>query len=202
MSLASSPTRPYLEFAVRLSGSPFKRAFAGLRPGDEVSMSGPISRFVLDEARPAVLVAGGIGVTPLKGMAEFAADRELPIPVRLLFSNAAEDEIVYRDELDALERQNPRFRVLHTLTQTAGPAWRGATGRIGPEFIRQAAGDLENPVYYVSGAPGMVRDIWRLLRGLGVAAGDVRVEAFRGYAMSGPTGRHQEPADQPDGSHP
>ena len=66
MSLATSPTRPHLEYAVRLSDSPYKRAFAALRPGDEVLVFGPIGDFVLYETRPAILIAGGIGVTPLK----------------------------------------------------------------------------------------------------------------------------------------
>src|SRR2546425_3456328 len=75
MSLATSPTRPHLEYAVRLSDSPYKRAFASLRPGDEVRVFGPIGDFVLHETRPAVLLAGGIGITPFKGMAEYAADK-------------------------------------------------------------------------------------------------------------------------------
>ena len=78
MSLASSPTRPRLEYAVRVSDSPYKRAFGALQPGDEVLVFGPIGDFVLHESRPAILVAGGIGITPLKGMAEYAADRALP----------------------------------------------------------------------------------------------------------------------------
>src|SRR2546425_8263093 len=103
MSLATSPTRPHLEYAVRLSDSPYKRAFAALRPDDEVRVFGPIGDFVLHETRPAVLVAGGVGITPLKGMAEYAADKALPIPIRLVYSNRSEDEIVYRRELEALE---------------------------------------------------------------------------------------------------
>jgi ferredoxin-NADP reductase len=181
MSLATSPTRPHLEYAVRLSGSPFKRAFAALRPGDEVAVFGPIGDFVLHETRPAVLIAGGIGVTPLKGMAEYAADRALPIAIRLVYSNRSEDEIVYRDGLAALEKQNARFRVLHTLTRTTDPSWHGATGRIDPNLLRQAAGDLVNPVYYVSGTPGMVVGTLRLLRGEGIPDDDIEVEAFRGY---------------------
>jgi hypothetical protein len=66
MSLATSPTRPHLEYAVRLSDSPYKRAFAALQPEDEVLVFGPIGDFVLHEIRPAILVAGGIGVTPSK----------------------------------------------------------------------------------------------------------------------------------------
>src|SRR5947208_10222195 len=136
MSLATSPTRPHLEYAVRLSDSPYKRAFAALQPGDEVAVFGPIGDFVLHETRPAGLLAGGIGITPLKGMAEYAADKALPIPIRLVFSNRSEDEIVYRDELDALERQNARFRVPYTLTRTSAQGWPGTTGRVGRERLQ------------------------------------------------------------------
>lgn len=181
MSLASSPTRPLLEYAVRLSDSPFKRAFAALRPGDEVRIFGPIGDFVLHGSRPAVFLAGGIGITPLKGMAEYAADKALPIPIRLAYSNRTEDEIVYRHELDALEKRNPHFRVLHTLTRSPGDGWRGRTGRMGGELIREAASDLAEPVYYVSGTPGMVVGMWRLLDGLGISEADIEAEAFRGY---------------------
>src|SRR5439155_1146058 len=125
MSLASSPTRPHLEYAVRLSDSPYKRAFAALQPGDEVRVFGPIGDFVLHETRPAVLLAGGVGITPLKGMAEYAADKALPIPVRLVYSNRSEDEILYRDELDSLAKQNPNFRVFYTLTRSSADGWRG-----------------------------------------------------------------------------
>jgi ferredoxin-NADP reductase len=181
MSLATSPTRPHLEYAVRLSDSAYKRAFAALRPGDEVLVFGPIGDFVLHETRPAVLLAGGIGITPLKGMAEYAADKALPIPIRLVYSNRSEDEIVYRDELDSLEKQNLNFRVLHTLTRTIDGGWRGRTGRIDRELLQEAARDLADPIYYVSGTPGMVVGTLRLLRALNVPDEDLEVEAFRGY---------------------
>jgi ferredoxin-NADP reductase len=181
MSLASSPTRPHLEYAVRLSDSPWKRAFVALQPGDEVRVFGPIGDFVLHETRPAVLVAGGVGITPLKGMAEYAADKALPIPIRLVYSNRSEDEIVYRDELEELEKQNPNFHVLHTLTRNTDDGWKGRTGRIDPELLEEAARGLANPVYYVSGTPSMVVGTLRLLRTLDVSDDDLEVEAFRGY---------------------
>src|SRR3989442_8235559 len=104
MSLATSPTRPRLEYAVRESDSPYKRAFAALRPDDPVFVAGPIGDFVLDEHRPAVLVAGGIGITPLKGMAEFAADKGLPLPIRLVYSSRTQTDIVYEHQLPPLQR--------------------------------------------------------------------------------------------------
>ena len=181
MSLATSPTRPHLEYAVRLSDSPYKRAFAALRPDDEVRVFGPIGDFVLHETRPAVLVAGGVGITPLKGMAEYAADKALPISIRLVYSNRNEDEIVYRRELEALETLNPHFRMLNTLTRTTDRGWKGATGRIDSKLVQEAARDLADPIYYVSGTPSMVVGMLRLLRDLGVPDSNFEVEAFRGY---------------------
>src|SRR5467141_4972343 len=181
MSLATSPTRPHLEYAVRISDSPYKRAFAALQPGDEVAVFGPIGDFVLHETRPAVLLAGGIGITPLKGMAEYASDKTLPIPIRLVYSNRSEDEVVYRSELDVLEKQNPNLRVFHTLTRTTENGWRGRTGRISQELLTEAASGLSDPVYYVTGTPSMVIGTLRLLRGLGVPHVNLEDKAFRGY---------------------
>src|SRR2546427_5762360 len=142
MSLATSPTRPHLEYAVRISDSPYKRAFAALQPNDEVRVFGPIGDFVLHETRPAVLLAGGLGITPLKRMAQYPADKALPIPIRLIHSNRSEDEIVYRLELDALETLNPHFRILNTLTRATDRGWKGATGRIDSKLVQEAARDL------------------------------------------------------------
>ncbi len=181
MSIATSPTRPSLEYAVRLSDSPFKRAFSSLRPGDTVHLRGPYGRFLLREDRPAVLIAGGIGITPLKGMAEFAAGKRLSIPVMLLYSNRTEEEIAYRGELQELERRNPRFRVLQTLSGEVEKGWEGSVGRIGPTLLEEASRGVDRPVYYVCGKPGMVAETLRLLSESGVPEADLMVEVFRGY---------------------
>jgi ferredoxin-NADP reductase len=182
MSLACSPTRPYLEFGARLSDSPWKRAFAALRPGDEAEVDGAYGHFLLDETSPAVLVAGGIGITPLKGMAEFAADRQLPIEMRLVYSNRVEEEIAYRHELVELTRQNPRFRVLHTLTRTLEEStWAGRRGRIDADLLARVSRGLSNPSYYACGTTGLVQEAYRALLSLGVPADRVHYEVFRGY---------------------
>ncbi|HEV2137927.1 MAG TPA: FAD-dependent oxidoreductase [Nitrososphaerales archaeon] len=182
MSLASSPTRPNLEYGVRLSESAFKHAFAALQPGDSVVLQGPFGHFVLEEKRPAVLLAGGIGITPLKGMAEYASDGALPIPVRLVYSNSDEEDIAYRSELEELERRNPHFRVIHTITGNDVPkGWKGLMGRIGKRQLKEATKGLARPVYYVCGKPGMVMAMMRLLSEVSVPEEDVRVELFRGY---------------------
>jgi ferredoxin-NADP reductase len=183
MSLATSPTRPNLEYAVRDGDSLFKRAFASLRPGDKVVVEGPYGHYVLKEDRPAVLLAGGIGITPLKGMAEYASDKKLPIQVRLVYSNRSEGEIAFRPELEELERRNPNFRVLHTLTGNGvSKGWKGSVGRIDERKLQEAMRGLERPVYYICGTPGMVSAMLGLLSERGVTQADVMVEVFRGYS--------------------
>jgi ferredoxin-NADP reductase len=183
MSLATSPTRPTLEYGVRLSDSAFKRAFAALRDGDKVIVQGPFGHFVLEERRHAVLLAGGIGITPLKGMAEYAADKALPIDIKLVYSNREEKEIAYRDELEELEKRNPRFRVLHTLTDVAATKdWGGRKGRIGLKILAEATKGIVKPIYYVCGTPSFVSAIFEMLvSDLSVSEEDVRAEVFRGY---------------------
>ena len=181
MSIATSPTRPYLEYAIRASSSPFKRAFAALRPGDRVGVQGPFGDFVLQEDRPAVLLAGGIGITPLKGMAEYASDKSLPIPVRLVYSNRSEEEIAYRTELEELQRRNLRLRVVYTLTRDAPRGWDGSRGRIGSSLLEEAVEGLDEPVYYICGKPEMVSAMLGLLSVANVPESDIMFEVFRGY---------------------
>ena len=184
MSLATSPTRPHLEYGVRVADSAYKQAFTALRPGDAVVVQGPLGQYILDPTRPAVLLAGGIGITPLKGMAEFAADSKLTIPVRLIYSNRSVEEIVYRDELKVLESSNPMFRVFHTLTRPAPSSWAGKTGRVGAKLLFEATDSLDRPIYYLCGAPGFVEACCESLEVFGVSEADIRVELFRGYAAS------------------
>jgi glycine betaine catabolism B len=182
MSLACSPTKPYLEFGARVSTSPWKVAFSNLRPGDEAEVDGAYGHFVLDEEAPAVLIAGGIGITPLKGMAEYAADRSLPNEVRLLYSSRNEEEIAYRSELDNLTRKNPHFHVLHTLTRTpTDSSWTGRRGRIDTDLIQRSSFGLSNPMYYVCGTPSMVQEVNHILLGQGVRSDRIKYELFPGY---------------------
>ena len=182
MSLASTPTRDFLEFGARLSDSPWKKAFAALRPGDEVEIDGAYGHFILDTARDALFLAGGIGITPLKGMAEYLADTRSPRRAVMIYSNRSQEEIAYRRELEELEKVNPRFHLIQTLTrEPEGNGWKGRRGRIDASLVREAADGLESPQYYLCGRQGMVMEAGQLLMSLGVTRERISFEVFRGY---------------------
>ena len=166
LSLASGPHESALRFATRRGPSVFKQALLALRPGDEVKVSRPLGSLRLDPARPAVLVAGGIGVAPMLSMAAAAAAGPAA-PLRLLMSNRTVEEIPFRQELEHLSRVHPDMRITWVVTSEAG--------RITPEDLRRHADELPDAVYYVTGPAALVTDIVATLRGTGVPRARIRL---------------------------
>ena len=183
-TLSSSPTERELAITTKLTGSPFKRRLSALAPGDAVTLAGPFGEFTLPPDRAALLVAGGIGVTPFRSMLRFAADTGSRRPTVLLQSNASIEGIVFRDELEDLERKLPSLTVVSTLTRPLYGAamWTGETGRIDARMLRKADSKLDRPMACVCGPPGFVSDLRAaLVEKLGFPEADVRAEDFPGY---------------------
>ncbi|TMH31273.1 MAG: FAD-dependent oxidoreductase, partial [Betaproteobacteria bacterium] len=79
-TIASAPHEPELMIATRMRASAFKRTLVAAPLGTRLEIEGPAGVMVLheDAARPAVFLAGGIGITPFLAMARDAAKRRLP----------------------------------------------------------------------------------------------------------------------------
>src|SRR5579863_8795069 len=74
-SLSSSPTETgYLSVTCKITDTPFKQALARMEPGAPAEVYGPLGSFLLDLNRPSIFLAGGIGITPFRGMLRFATD--------------------------------------------------------------------------------------------------------------------------------
>lgn len=185
-SIASPPQDPELVIATRLRDTSYKRALIHLPLGTTaVEIEGPYGDLSLheDPTRPAVFLAGGIGVTPFRSMILDATKRGLPHRLFLFYSNRRPEEAAFLGELTEIEKQNPRFKLIATMTETDGirTDWRGERGRITREMIVKHVGDVATPVYYVAGPPAMVSAMETLLRGAGVKGEDVHAEVFTGY---------------------
>jgi ferredoxin-NADP reductase len=184
-SIASSPQDPELMIATRLRDTSFKRDLMRLPVGTAVEIEGPYGDLSLheDSARPAVFLAGGIGVTPFRSMILDATKRGLPHRLFLFYSNRSSEVTAFLAELAALEKQNPRFKLIATITDPIGARtdWNGERGYITQEMILKHVGDVAAPIYYIAGPPAMVSAMETLLRDAGVKNGDVRAEMFSGY---------------------
>jgi ferredoxin-NADP reductase len=184
-SLSSSPSEAgQIAITCKISDTPFKQALARLRPDDTAVVYGPLGSLLLDGRRSSVFIAGGIGITPFRGMFRYAFDTGDALERRLLYSARVPEEFVFRSELDELCRKSSHLRVQYTVTRPAESQqpWKGRVGRISPEWIRETAQPLHRPKFYVAGLPEMVEEVVTALAGaLGVPEDDIDYEMFRGY---------------------
>lgn len=184
LTLASAPGDSELMVATRISGSAFKRELEALPIGGVVRITGPNGDMTLhaDSARPAVFLAGGIGITPFLAMARDAARRKLPHRITLFYSNRQAKDAAFLDELRQLEQANPNFRLVATITDPdPKQPWPGETGRITGETLRRHLPDARAPIYFFAGPPAMTKAMRDALGKIGVAESNMRCEEFYGY---------------------
>lgn len=184
-SIVSAPYQGDLTIATRLRDSAFKRALKALPIGAALRFEGPFGALTLhgNRARAAVLIAGGIGITPFVSILRQAAQDQLAQSLVLLYSNRRPEDAAFLAELQALEGRNKNFRLLATMTapgQSARP-WTGATGRIDDALLKRIGGELATPIYYLAGPPALVEAMRKNLSLAGVDDDDIRSEEFYGY---------------------
>jgi ferredoxin-NADP reductase len=184
-SIASAPEAGALELTIeRIDDGEVSPYLTGeARPGDQFELRGPIGGyFVWDggDDRPLLLIAGGSGLVPLMAMLRHHRAIASSADARLLVSARTLDDVIYRDELDAL--RSP-VAVDITLTRQAPPGWTGLTGRVDREMLAAAGPEpAQRPAVYVCGPTAFVEEAARLLVELGHDPRDVHTERF------GPTG--------------
>nr|WP_240933819.1 FAD-dependent oxidoreductase [Cellulomonas sp. IC4_254] len=182
-SVSSAPSADELTVALTIPerASTFKRALGALPVGSRVRATGLGGDFVLpdDAARPLLLVAGGIGITPFASqLASLAAAGERR-DVVLVHSVTDHGDLAYAD---AARAAGARVLVLSpTPGQDSLPVGAVHLGahRLSVEALAEAVPDLEQRDAYVSGPPAMVDGTRALLRRAG--ARRVRTDAFSGY---------------------
>jgi ferredoxin-NADP reductase len=184
-TLASAPHEENLMVATRMRDSAFKRVLKSMPLGTQVELRGPFGALTLhdDANRPAVFVAGGIGITPFRSIAIQAARVGLPHRILLFYSNRRPEDAAFLEELKELESKNSNYRFIPTMTrpEDSEREWLGETGYINSEMLGRYIGDLKSPIYYTAGPPAMVDAMEKLLAEAGVDRDNVRTERFKGY---------------------
>jgi ferredoxin-NADP reductase len=184
-SIASPPFESQLIFATRMRDTAFKRSLKKMPLGTEVKIDSPMGSFTLhkNSAKPAVFLAGGIGITPFISIVRQADHDRLPHKLRLFCSNRRPEDTPFLDTLRMLEKSNPNFQLVCTMTEMSKSKkeWKGETGLINQEMLSRHLTNLQGPIYYVAGPPAMVAGMKKMLVGAGVDADDIRAEDFARY---------------------
>lgn len=183
-SIASAPHEDRLTFVTRLRDSAFKQALRTMPDGADVQVAGPMGAFTLRDNpnRPAVFLAGGIGITPFLSMIRHAEHADWPQAVTLFYSNRTPADAAMLEEMQELSMSNPKFCVVATMTDVQdGDTWSGETGRIDEAMLKRHIRDLQAPMYYCVGPDTFVKSMSDMLDNAGIEKEDVRVETFSGY---------------------
>ncbi|MGH8620949.1 MAG: FAD-dependent oxidoreductase [Burkholderiales bacterium] len=184
-TIASAPHEPELMIATRMRDTAFKRVLKAAPMGTAVTIDGPNGDMVLHEdmARPAVFLAGGIGITPFLAMARHAARERLPHRLYLFYSNRRPEDAAFLAELQKMEQLNPNYRLFATMAEPAKSAhgWSGETGFIRREMLERHLPGRTSPVYYFAGPPAMTTAMQQMLEGMSISEQAMRYEEFYGY---------------------
>jgi len=184
-SLASAPFEPDLMVATRLRDTAFKRVLRRIQPGTEVQVEGPFGSMTLHKkvARPAVILAGGIGITPFRSMLCQATQAHSGHRLFLFYSNRRPEDAAFLTELQELAKQHLNFTLAATMTnlERSKVSWNGERGFINKEMLVKYVGDLAGPIYYAAGPPALVAAMRHMLSEAGVDEDDIRSEDFSGY---------------------
>jgi ferredoxin-NADP reductase len=124
-------------------------------------------------------MAGGSGIAPLMAMLRHRARRNVRNPALLLYSSRSLEDVIYREELDAMARRDPELRVVHTLTRRQPAGWQGYRRRIDREMLADACFPPgRNPNIFVCGPTSLVEAASTLLVELGHEPLTIKTERF------------------------
>ena len=182
-TIASAPTRNgYCEISVKhtVNGFGSRHLHETWREGQRVKASAPAGRFVFagHEAHHVLLIAGGIGITPMMSVIRSLTDRGWRGDISLLFSVRAVRDIVFRDELASLESRFPNLRVRVVVSADTETPWQGERGFITREIVTDFMPTLTNVRVMLCGPPPMMTAMRDIVVGLGVPDEDVHQEVF------------------------
>jgi len=180
ISISGDPTAPEtLVHTIRAVGS-VTRALCDMKKGDIVGVRGPFgSSWPVEHAqgRDVVVVAGGIGLPPVRPILyEVLAHRSLYGRLILLYGSRTPEDLVFPKEL---ERWRARLDVdVQVTVDTAARGWRGNVGFV-TTLVPRAPFSPENAVAFVCGPELMMRFAATELQRRGLAPRDIHISMER-----------------------
>ena len=166
-TISSSPTENFLQFTTKYrEESDYKKALWIKKVGDSLDINGPFGSFTLDEKdiTPRLFISGGIGITPFRSMIKYALDKNLNIPITLLYSVKNKGEAAFANDLGEL-------RIIETEKE----------GRLDEEKVKRLCPDWQDRSWWLCGPPAMVEAFVILGQKMGVTADKLKSEEFAGY---------------------
>ncbi|PSB12773.1 oxidoreductase [filamentous cyanobacterium CCP2] len=168
-----------LEFSIKALGD-FTKRIKDVKPGTKAYLDGPYGVFTTDrywDSAGFVLIAGGIGITPMMSMLLTAAERKDDRPFLLIYASRSWEDVTFREELENLKEQLD-LKVIHVLRK-ADDDWEGETGYVDRDLLeRYIPLHRGSRQYFICAAPVMMDQVERALHDLDVPITNIHMEHF------------------------
>lgn len=179
-TMSSSPTEDYIEFTKKITDSKYSQALDKMKPGDWAKLNAPFGEFTYSGENIKIgALTGGIGITPLRSICRYCVDKKLPTSIVMLYSNKTEDDIVFKDELEEMQKADSHIVIKNVLTRQ--PDWKGLKGHVDGNMIKEQIPDYRERVFYICGPPSMNEAMKKALEGLNLREDQIKIEDFTGY---------------------
>lgn len=194
-TIASSPTqRAYVEITVKREeqGAVSRFLHDRAKAGDMVKVRAPFGAFTFTgtDSDSVVLIAGGVGITPMMSILRYLTDTAWPGDIFFLYGARSTEEFVFREEIERLERRFANLHVVGAMQRAPGTVWLGAEGPITRDMLATAVPEIARRRIHLCGPPPMMAAIRQQLADLGVPDAQLHTEAF------GPASLPLEPVEQ------
>lgn len=173
-SFSSCPAdRPKISFTIKELGD-FTSTMNDIEVGSNVFLYGPYGHLSLNNRRGpktqekgVVLLAGGIGITPMISMLRDMQATNYQLPVKLFYACRTQDDLLYKEELIQLtEKLNLD---LHLVVSDASDDWCGESGRIDESYLKKQINfnHYQEYLYFTCGTSGFVNSAVKGLEAVG-----------------------------------
>lgn len=176
-TFSNSPTDDFTELTVKKMGN-FTTKLHQLKEGDRLSLTEPKGEALnFDESvkDDVVFIAGGSGITPFMSALRYAVAKKLKNDIILLFSNRTKNDIIYREELEEINKLS-NITVINTLSDQIPEDWHGEKGRIDKDMIEKYVDNPKEKLWYVCAPPPMVKAMKAILEDMNIPKDNWRIE--------------------------
>lgn len=182
-TIASTPTQlHYCAITVKREESGLVSRFLHdqVKEGDVIEVAAANGKFTFTgaEAKSIVLVAGGVGITPMMSVIRYLTDVGWREEIFLLYCCRTTRDFIFRQELEQLQERHPNLHVFATMTRAAGTVWMGLKGRFTAEIIGHLVPEIATRHVHVCGPSPMMSAVLDMLKALKVPEELVKTEAF------------------------
>ena len=180
-TVSSPPTRTsYIEITVKREGEASVYLHDQVHEGDLLDIQALSGSFTFTgaESDGVVLIAGGVGVTPMMSVLRSLLDAAWDHDIWMVFAVRTPRDIIFEKELVYLRERHPNFHLQVLVEDAADTDWHGIIGRITTERLTVFVPELRQRRVYLCGPAPMMDAVRSTLRGLGVPEQQVLTELF------------------------